>query len=74
MLIYSKPDCPYCVKAKELLDSRGIFYEEKIVGVDISSEEYKDLIPGHTTVPGIYIDGCFLGGYTQLVSYFRYKS
>lgn len=74
MLIYTKPDCPYCVKAKELLDSHGISYEEKIVGVDISSEYYRDMIPGYTTVPGIYINDCFLGGYTQLVSYFREKS
>lgn len=74
MKIYSKPDCPYCVKAKELLDSHGIFYEELTVGVDISADEYKNMIPGHTTVPGIYANNCFIGGYTQLVDYLKYKS
>lgn len=69
MKIYSKPDCPYCVKAKELLNSKEIAYEELIVGVDIPADEYRNMIPGHTTVPGIYIDNCFIGGYTQLVDY-----
>jgi glutaredoxin len=74
MKIYSKPDCPYCVKAKELLDSRGIFYEEILVGTDVSADEYKNMIPGFTTVPGIYIDNCFIGGYTELLAYFKNRS
>lgn len=74
MLIYSKPDCPYCVKAKELLDSHGLSYVEKIVGQDISPERYRDMIPGHTTVPGIFDGGIFVGGYSDLVTYLKYRS
>lgn len=69
MIIFTKPDCPYCVKAKELLNSHGLFYEEKVVGVDISSEEYRNMMPGFTTVPGIYDRGWFIGGYSELVQY-----
>jgi len=69
MRIYTKPDCPYCVKAKELLTSYGFSFEEIVVGVDISAEDYKNMIPGYTSVPGIYNKNFFIGGYTELVKF-----
>ena len=67
--IYSKPDCPHCDKAKELLNSKSLSYEEVVVGEDIPREEYLDMIPGFTTVPGIWYQGVFIGGYSELQSF-----
>ena len=42
--VYSKPNCPYCEKAKHLLKSLGLQYEEKVVTKDLSIDElYKVL-------------------------------
>jgi len=67
--IYSKPDCPYCEKAKQLFERKGVSYEELVVGEDISREEYLNIIPGFTTVPGIWYQGIFIGGYSELQSF-----
>lgn len=64
-IIYTKPDCPFCVKAKLLLKDHTI--KEIVVGEDISSEDYKDLMPGFTTVPGIWKGSVFIGGYEDLL-------
>ena len=37
--VYSKPQCPYCDKAKYLLKSLGLKYEEKVVTKDLSIDE-----------------------------------
>jgi len=65
--IYSKEHCPFCVKAKTLLDIKGIAYTE--VRVDQLEEAKQFLMTeGHRTVPQIYKDGKLLveGGYTGL--------
>lgn len=73
--IYSKENCDYCVKAKMLLKSKGINYEE--YSVDIKSTEdiervKKELkIDDFKTVPQISIDGKYIGGYDELRKYFN---
>lgn len=73
-IIYGKEDCTYCEAAKNLLDSKGIEYEYKQVGRDISKEhlvaacqEY-GVIP--RTVPQIfkvdYEKTEYVGGFTEL--------
>jgi len=72
--IYSKPSCPYCVKAKDLLKKVGAEYEEKILGQDISADELferfdKEGIPRPRSAPQIWMNGKYVGGYEQLVDY-----
>jgi glutaredoxin len=67
--IYTKPECIYCQKAKDLFKYKGVTYKELVVEKDISSEEYRDIIPGFTTVPGIWYQGVFIGGYSELQSF-----
>lgn len=65
--IYSKNNCPFCDKAKGLLQLKGISYEE--VKIDESSEAREFVVgEGHRTVPQIYKDGKLLveGGYQGL--------
>ena len=40
-VVYSKPNCPSCVKAKALLQSKNIPYQESIIGKDIQVEPLK---------------------------------
>lgn len=70
-IIYSKPDCGYCVKAKDFMWGADIEYSEYTVGKDIIWEEVKALAPVDiTTVPQIWIDGVYIGGYDQLVKWY----
>jgi len=69
IIIYSKPNCPYCVRAKHLLSAYGLNFQEKVVGVDTTREELLEAAPNARTVPQIIINGSVIGGYEQLSSY-----
>ena len=65
--VYGTQACGYCRRAKSLLKARGIEYQEFTVGEDISSEELSNRIGKPTlTVPQIFLDGEYVGGYTEL--------
>lgn len=65
--IYSKPNCIYCVKAKNWLDRNGFPYQTIDVTEDKEAKQFF-LNAGHTTVPQIYFNDKLLveGGYTGL--------
>jgi len=67
--IWGKPQCPFCEKAKALLDSRQISYEYKQLGVDFEREEILAEFPEARTFPQIVINGMKIGGYEQLGTY-----
>lgn len=71
-LIYSKPNCPYCLKAEHALIKAGIEIEKKILGEDISIEEFKQLLPEARTVPQIYLynnsEPVYIGGYIEMLT------
>ena len=58
-IIYTAPLCPYCELAKQVLTERKITFQE--LGVIF------------TQVPQIVLNGIHIGGYTDLVSYFKKK-
>ena len=71
IVVYSKPACQFCVKAKDLLTRLGYEYTEKIVTKDISLEEFfKELGKTVRTIPQIVIDENHIGGYNELTEYF----
>ena len=67
LTIYSKNNCPFCIKAKALLESKGIAFDEIKVDEDLSAREFL-VTAGHRTVPQIYKDGAVFveGGYNGL--------
>ena len=65
--IYSKPQCPYCVKAKNLCEREGYEYSYKMLDEDFTREELFEQFPGARTFPQIRMDGENIGGYTDLV-------
>jgi glutaredoxin 3 len=67
--IYSKTTCPYCIRAKRLLDSKGLTYEEHVI--DFGGEGRQEMIQrsgGRTTVPQIFIGGRHVGGCDDLIA------
>lgn len=64
--IYTTPYCPYCIRAKQLLNSKGVQYQE----IDVSTvAEQKDIMIQRSkrhTVPQIFIDGQHIGGCDDL--------
>tara|TARA_R110000851_G_scaffold289391_1_gene443523 strand:+ start:3167 stop:3391 length:225 start_codon:yes stop_codon:yes gene_type:complete len=65
-VVWSKPACPFCVKAKNLLKNRGIEYEERNIAEGYKIEDLLALVPNARTMPQIWLDGEHLGGYFEL--------
>lgn len=64
--VYTKDNCPYCIKAKALLKGYGLEYTEMNIGKDISREEFLESFPSARTVPQIVMDGELIGGFEEL--------
>ncbi len=65
--VYTTTYCPYCVRAKSLLKSKGVAFEE----IDVTDnpelrEKMVEMAGGRRTVPEIFIDGKIIGGYDEL--------
>lgn len=67
--IFTKPGCPFCVKAKALLSKKGVPYEEIVLGTDASAISLK-AITQKTSVPQVFIGGKHIGGSDDLEAYF----
>lgn len=64
--MYTTRWCAYCVRAKALLDSRGIEYEEINLDDDPRFRHTLLELTGGYTVPQILVDGQPIGGYAEL--------
>ena len=65
--IYTKFGCPYCVRAKHLLDSKGVRYTEYDVSTGGANRaEMVVRSPGARTVPQIFINDLAIGGSDDL--------
>lgn len=61
--IYTQWGCPYCVRAKALLDAKGVAYREIDVTMDAAKRrEMEARNPGARTVPQIFVNDQALGG------------
>lgn len=66
--VYTTPSCPFCVRAKRLLEARGIAFVEIDVATD--DERRAEIIQrtGRRTVPQIFIDERSIGGFEELAA------
>lgn len=65
--LYSKMTCPYCYRAKALLQQKGI--EPTVIAVDFGGDKKQEMIQragGRMTVPQIFINGQHVGGCDDL--------
>lgn len=67
--IYSSNYCPFCIRAKQLLDSKKVKYKEIVVdGQPAVRAEMSRLAGGRTSVPQIWINKTYVGGCDQLLA------
>jgi len=65
-IVWSKDQCPFCVQAKALLESKGIEYEERNVSKDWTKEQLLEAVPTARTLPQIFLDEDHVGGFNEL--------
>ena len=71
--VFSREGCPYCVRAKGMLNDAGIAYEELVLNRDFSESTIR-AISGMSTVPQVFINGERIGGSEELEQYLASQS
>lgn len=66
--VFTKPGCPFCSRAKQLLIDKGLQYEEIILGKDATTVSLR-AVSGRSTVPQVFIGGKHIGGSDDLDVY-----
>jgi len=71
IVIYSKENCSYCIKAKNMINNIGLEYEEKkLESFESPQKMFEDIGKQVRSMPQIKIDDDLIGGYNQLVEFF----
>lgn len=68
--IITREGCPFCAKAKDLLNDKNIYYYEIKRESGVNSIALRGLT-GRRTYPQLFIDGQLIGGYEEMVEYFN---
>lgn len=69
-VVWSKYHCPFCDQAKALLTQHGYEIEERKIGDGYTKEELLEAIPTARTVPQIFINDQYIGGFQELKQHF----
>ncbi len=64
--VYTKQYCPFCVRAKALLQRKGVAFEEIDVENDDARRAWLVEASGQRTVPQVFVDGRPLGGFSDV--------
>lgn len=69
--LFTKPGCPHCAKAKQLLDDAGMRYEEIALGAQGVTYSSLTAVSGQGTTPQVYVDGNRVGGADDLEAFLK---
>jgi glutaredoxin 3 len=69
--VWSKDQCPFCVQAKALLESKGIEIEERNVSKFWTKEQLLEAVPTARTLPQVFLDDNYIGGFQELKRHFE---
>ena len=69
IVVYSKAKCPYCTKATALLEHKKVQYYEIDITWDEERTQKLAMETNVRTVPYIFVDGKYIGGYSDLVKF-----
>ena len=64
--VYSKENCPHCVRAITLLEVRGVPFKVLKLGEDVDLDDFKRDNPNVRSVPHILFNDEIIGGYDEL--------
>lgn len=70
-IMWSKYDCSFCVQAKDLLELKGYEIEERKIGDGYTKEDLLEAVPSARSVPQIFINENYVGGFDNLKKYFE---
>jgi len=66
-IVWSNVGCSYCEQAKNLLKAKDIEFEERNIAHGTwTVQQLQEAVPGARTVPQIFIDEKYIGGYQEL--------
>jgi len=68
VVMYTTPWCPYCIRARGLLDDKGVAYTDINVSGNASLRHEMEQKSGRHTVPQIWINEQHVGGCSELVT------
>jgi glutaredoxin-like protein len=63
---FGKPGCPHCARARNMLNDKGLRFEEIELGSHGISYSSLQAVTGHGTTPQVYVDGQHIGGADEL--------
>jgi glutaredoxin 3 len=66
VVVYTAVYCPWCWRAKSLLERHGIPFEEHDITVNLGERRRLARETGRRTVPNVFVDGVSIGGYDEL--------
>ncbi len=66
IIMYTKENCSYCTRAKQLLASKKLDYQEIRIDLDSTKRQEMERLSGRRTVPQIFINDQAIGGYDDL--------
>jgi thioredoxin reductase (NADPH) len=74
-VVWSKNDCVYCERAKQLLVVNKIEYEERNVeNGEWTMEHLSEAAPRARTFPQVFLDDILIGGYNELYTHLMIKT
>ena len=68
VLVYTTENCPFCIRAKALLDARGVSYRELNLERDPDGRAELVKQTGMMTFPQVSIDGELVGGFQETLA------
>ena len=68
-VIFAKPGCPHCARAKKILDDNGVVYETVELGKGITFSTIR-AVSGRGTAPQVFIGGKLIGGADDVEAHF----
>lgn len=66
VVMYTTETCPYCVRARRLLDRKGVSYLDHRVDANPALRPEMERRSGRTSVPQIFIDDHHVGGFDDM--------
>ena len=69
--VWTRDDCLYCSLAKKELHNRQYQVDERNINKIWSKEDLLKVVPDAKTVPQIFIRDKYIGGYSELMTYFE---
>ena len=68
--VMARKGCPFCAKAKEMLDDAGMQYEVLMMGEDFTDRSLRAIV-GSSSVPQVFINGDHIGGSSDLEEWLK---